>query len=140
MALSDFLLRCCGNVIIICRPLSLTLAISSLQSPFVAPLLRDSWEIVEICPLQCRNLFLHISRVTHTWLLLNCTSTILNNWATVHLAETMKNIFSLSWHQESVCRTVATKSGDGATTSDKWHFVLLRPVAWDSPSGVKGAL
>ncbi len=37
-------------------------------------------------------------------------------------------------------RTIATKSGDRATTSDKWHFVLLRPVARDSPSAVKGAL
>ncbi len=35
---------------------------------------------------------------------------------------------------------VATKSSDGATTSDKCNFPLSRPVARDSPSGVKGAL
>ncbi len=37
-------------------------------------------------------------------------------------------------------RTVATKSSDGKTNSDKWYFPLSWPVAWDSPSGVKGAL
>ncbi len=37
-------------------------------------------------------------------------------------------------------QTIATKSGDGATTSDKWRFVLLRPVAGQSSSGVNRAL
>ncbi len=38
-------------------PLYLTLAISPLQFPFVATLLRDSWEIIEVSPLWCCKLF-----------------------------------------------------------------------------------
>ncbi len=74
-------------------PLSLTLAISPLQFTSVAPLLRDSWVIVDVSPLCCHNFVLHISHATRTTLLLNCASTILNNRATVRLAATMNNIF-----------------------------------------------
>ncbi len=99
-------LRChwatfCWGVLVISllfvAPLSLTLYISPLQSPFFAPLLRDTWEIVKVSLLCCCNLFLHVSRVTHTQVLLNCASTIVNNRARVHLVERMKIFFSLSW-------------------------------------------
>ncbi len=39
-----------------------------------------------------------------------------------------------------MCRTIATKSSDGATTTDKWRFALSPPVTRESSSNVKGAL
>ncbi len=71
---------------------------------------------------------------------LNCVSTIPDNRATVHLVAEMKIIFSSPWRLETVHRTLATKRGDGATTSDQWRFPLSWPVAQQSPSGVKAAL
>ncbi len=59
---------------------------------------------------------------------LNCVSTIFQNWGIVHFVAEMKTIFSFQWHYESVHRTLATTSGDGATTSDKWRFRLSQPV------------
>ncbi len=97
------------------------------------------WEIVEtklrysrnVTPC-CRNLFLHISRATPSRLRLNCVSTILDNRATVHLMAEMKNICSFQWRLETVRRTLETKSGDVATTSDQWRLALSRPVAQQS--------
>ncbi len=83
--------------------------------------------------MRCRNVFLLISRATPTRLCLNCVSTIPDNRATVHLVGEMKIIL------ETVPRTLATKRGDGATTSDQWQFALSLPVAQQSPPGVKGA-
>ncbi len=45
---AEVLSLCSRNVIVICSPLSLTLAMSPLQSPFVASLLGDSRDIVEV--------------------------------------------------------------------------------------------
>ncbi len=39
-----------------------------------------------------------------------------------------------------MCRKVATKGSNGATTSNKCNFPLLRTVAADSSSSVKGAI
>ncbi len=65
-------------------------------------------------------IFLHISRATPSRLHLNCVSTILDNWATVHLVAEMKNIFSFPLRLETVRQTLATKNGDVATTSNQW--------------------
>ncbi len=110
-------------------PLSLTLAISPLQSPFVALLLADSWDIV-VVHSQCS-----VNR-TVSQLCLNYS----RQPATVHLVAEMKIIFSFPWRLETVRRTLATKHGDGATTSDQCRFALSWPVAQQSPPGVKGAL
>ncbi len=66
-------------------------------------------------------IFLHISHATPSQLRLNCVSTILDNWATVHLMAEMKNIFPFPWRFETVRSILATKSGDVATTSDQWQ-------------------
>ncbi len=81
-----------------------------------------------------------ISCATPTRLCLNCVSTIPDNRATVHLVAKMKIIFSFPWCLETVRRTLATKRGDGATTSDQWRFALSWPVARQSSPCVKGAL
>ncbi len=70
--------------------------------------------------------FLHISHATPSQLRLNCVSTILDNRATVHLMEEM------AWRLETVGRTLETKSGDVATTSDQWWLALSRPVTRQS--------
>ncbi len=73
-------------------PLSLTLAISPFHH-YSLHLSPHCWEIVEVSPLFCHTMFVHISCATRARLLLNCASTILNNRATVHLAATMKKYF-----------------------------------------------
>ncbi len=50
-----------------------------------------------------------------------------------------KLFFSFPWHLETVRQTLATKLGDGATTSDQWQLALSRPVARQTPPGVKRA-
>ncbi len=123
--------------------LSLTLAISPLQSPFVAPLLGDSWDIVVVSFATFHHaavmFFLHISRANPTRLCLNCVSTIHDNRATVLLVTKMK-LFSYPWCLETVRWTLAIKCGDGTTTGDQWRFALSWTVARQSPPCVKGAL
>ncbi len=66
-------------------PLTLTLTISPLHSPFVAPLLGDSCGTFAMFRHVAIMVFLHISRATPTQLCLNCVSNIPDNRVTVHL-------------------------------------------------------
>ncbi len=115
-------------------PLSLTVAISPLQSPFVAPLLRYSCGTFATFRHAAVMFFLHISCATPTRLCLNCVSTIPDNWVIIHLVAEMKILFSFPWRFETVHRTLVTKRGDGAATSDQLRLALSQlAVARKSP-------
>ncbi len=80
--------------------------------------------------------FLHISHATPTRLCLNYS---------LHLGDRSFGdgfffFFSFLWCLETVSWTLASKSSDGATTSDQFRLALSWPVTRQSPPGVKGAL